>query len=130
MGRHQALPTLGQDRWLSALRRTVQSWKGRTLSPTARLLVLVGVIAGAVVMTIMVAAVFISRGAGAEPSTNVALTGTPTPSHSPTPKATPTPSKRETITPMVTPTVTPTITRANGHPTVAFYSTDRWNDGF
>lgn len=84
-------------------------------------------------MTIMVAAIFVSTGPDKERSTNVAATGTPTPTHSPTPKATPSPTpSRETITPIATPTPsdTPTITNVSGRPTVAFYSTDRWNDGF
>jgi cellulase/cellobiase CelA1 len=112
---------------------SLRSLSQRSVSPQARVLVISGVIAGAVVTSFVLAAAFVSivappplsEDATRAAANSVSPTPTPTPTASPTPTRTSTPS----IKPMVTPTLTETP-EAVSRPIVGYYPTSQWDDGF
>jgi len=120
MGRHSALPTV---------------------SAQGRLLILAGMFGSAIVMTIVVAAFFVSRGSShdTDPSSTAGVVGaagpgvpTTTPSarsrstSAPRPTS-PSPARR---TPSSTPRPTDAAALSGDRPVVAFRPTSTWDDGF
>lgn len=104
-----------------------------SLSPQARVLVLSGVIAGAVVTSFLLAAAFVSLGTPPPVSedTTRAAASSASPSRTPRPTpASPSPTPTASVTPMVTPlTETPEGPDQDG-PIVQFFASSQWDDGF
>jgi cellulase/cellobiase CelA1 len=104
----------------------------RSLSPQARVLVLAGVIAGAVVTSFLLAATFVSLGQPpvSEDATRAAAATPSTTPRTPTPTPSRTPSRTPSITPMVTPTLTETPAAPQNGPVVQYFPSSQWEDGF